>query len=288
MQRYSNPFIGQNGYGRGQSPGTINLAQAGVHTFAPDLANIASNTPYVQRNVVPFLIEPPRFFEFLPNRDLATRCLKAFIEKHTRTINGLNQQLTVETAENLYGGSGERLQVATNVTRAISTPTFGGWELQGRAITKFINWWIRYGIGDENTKVPLVVADGLVTAEQYDATFYGATVLFVEPDATFSEPIAAWLGTNMYPAAGVPWEGRKDASVLGQNLEYDIEFTMAADVGMGVTLFAREMLRSLNLRGMNPSDRRLWFTGVSADVAAAQNGLQTQLAEGAAARQNLG
>ncbi len=288
MERFTSPFIGQNGYGRGQSPNTINLAQAGTHTMAPDLANLASNTPYVQRNVIPFLIEAPRFFEFLPNRDLAVRCLKAFIEKHTRTINGLNQQLTVDTADNPYGGSGEAIKVATNVTRAQSNPTFGGWELQGRAVSRFIKWWIQYGIGDENTKVPLVVADGLVSAEKYDASFYGCTILFVEPDATFSEPVSVWLGTNMFPLATPPWEGRKDASQLGTNLEFDIELSMVSDVSIGATMFAREMMRSLNLRGMNPNDRRLWFTGVSADVGAAQNGLNQQLTEGAAARQNIG
>lgn len=288
MQRFTNPFIGQNGYGRGQSPNTINLAQAGTHTMAPDLANVATNTPYVQRNLIPFLIEAPRFFEFLPNRDLATRCLKAFIEKHTRTINGLNQQIQVDTADNLFGGSGESLKAATNVTRTPSSPTFGGWELQGRAVTRFIKWWIQYGIGDENTKIPLVISDGLVAAEQYDATFYGATILFVEPDPTMTEPVSVWLGTNMFPLATPPWEGRKDASQLGQNLEFDIEFSMVSDVSVGATIFAREMLRSLNLRGLNPNDRRLWFTGVSADVAAAQNGLQQQLTEGAAARQNVG
>ncbi|MNE09916.1 hypothetical protein D3C80_1026100 [compost metagenome] len=133
-----------------------------------------------------------------------------------------------------------------------------------------------------------MVADGAVRADQYDASFYGATILFVEPDASFSEPISAWLGTNMFPLATPPWEGRKDAGQLGQNLEFDIEFSMVSDVSVGTTIFAREMMRSLNLRGMNPNDRRLWFTGVSADVAAAQNGLQQQLVEGASARQNVG
>ncbi|MNL06061.1 hypothetical protein D3C87_1266860 [compost metagenome] len=92
----------------------------------------------------------------------------------------------------------------------------------------------------------------------------------------------------MFPLATPPWEGRKDAGQLGQNLEFDIEFSMVSDVSVGTTIFAREMMRSLNLRGMNPNDRRLWFTGVSADVAAAQNGLQQQLVEGASARQNVG
>lgn len=286
VDRYDNPFMGDHAFGRGQVANMVNLGQAGVDTFAPDLANLASNTPYVQRNVIPFLIEAPRFFQFIPDADVLVRCLKAFIENHTRTINGLNQQINVDNAEALYGGSGERIQIATNVTRQVSNPSFGGWELQGRAISRFIKFWITYGIGDENTKIPLVVSDGQVAAEDYDATFYGATVLFVEPDPTFTDVVSAWLCTNMYPTATPPWEGRKDASQLGQNLEYDIEFTAMTDVSIGTQLYARQLLRSLTVKGLNPNDRRLWLSGISADVQAAANGLEAQLVAGAAARQN--
>lgn len=284
MSRYNNPFIGDTGYGKGQSPNTINLSQAGTVQFAPDLANIASNTPYVRRNVVPFLIEAPRFFQFTSNPELAVRCLKALIENHTRTIDGLNQQITVETDDALYGGSGERIQVATNVTRATSSPSHGMWELQGRAITRFVKWWITYGIGDENTKVPLVVADGQVEAADYDQTFYGATILYVEPDPTFTDVVSAWLCTNMFPTATPTWEGSKDASILGQKLDITLEFTAATDVSMGTLLFARSLLQSLNVGGLNPNENPLWLENVSADVQKATNGIANQLEQGAAQR----
>jgi hypothetical protein len=284
MTRYTNPFVGNTGYGRGLAENTINLSQAGTVQFAPDLANIAANTPYVRRNVVAFLIEAPRFFQFTSNPDLAVRSLKALIENHTRTIDGLNQQLTVDTAEAPYGGSGERIQVATNVTRATSAPSHGMWELQGRAVSRFIKWWITYGIGDENTKVPLVVADGQVSAEDYDATFYGATILYVEPDPTFTDVVSAWLCTNMFPLGTPPWEGSKDASQLGQNLDLNIEFTAASDVSIGTIMFARKLIQSLNLAGMNPNENPLWLENVSADVQKATNGIADQLAQGASQR----
>lgn len=281
MARYSNPFASQVDYGRGAAANTIDLSQAGAQQFAPNLANLAGNTPYVRRNVVPFLIEAPRFFQYAQDPEMMVRCLKAFIENHTRTIDGLNQQISVDTAESPVGGSGESIQTATNVTRAVSRPVHGTWELQGRAISKFIRWWIRYGIGDENTKVPLVVESGDVTAENYDATFYGATILYVEPDPTFTDVVSAWLCTNMFPTATPPWEGSKDASQLGQNLDINVEFTATTDVSQGTILFARQILQNLNLAGMNPNENRLWFESVGADVQSATNGLAGQLEEGA-------
>lgn len=284
MSRYSNPFVGNRGYGAGQAANTIDLSQAGTQQFAPNLANIAANTPYVRRNVVPFLIEAPRFFNYAPDPDLMVRCLKALIENHTRTVDGLNQQLRVDTAEAPVGGSGERIQTATNVTREVSNPVHGMWELQGRAITKFIKWWIQYGIGDENTKVPLVVANGNVAAENYDATFYGATVLYIEPDPTFTDVVSAWLCTNMFPTATPPWEGSKDASQLGQNLDISIEFTAITDVSVGTQLFARQILQNLNLLGLNPNENPLWIENLSADVQSANIGVADQLKEGAEKR----
>jgi hypothetical protein len=284
MARYTNPFIGNRAYGQGQAVNTIDLSQAGSVQFAPNLANLAGNTPYVRRNVVPFLIEAPRFFQYAPDPDLMVRCLKAMIENHTRTIDGLNQQLTVDTAEAPVGGSGERIQTATNVTRAVSNPSHGMWELQGRAISKFVKWWIQYGIGDENTKVPLVVSNGQVRAEDYDATFYGATILYVEPDPTFTDVVSAWLCTNMFPTGTPPWEGSKDAGQLGQNLDINIEFTATTDVSVGTMLFAKQIMQSLNLAGMNPNENPLWLENISADVRKANNGIETQLEEGASQR----
>jgi len=281
MSRYTNPFIGNRLYGRGAAVNTVDISQSGTYQFAPNLANLAANTPYVRRNVVPFLIDAPKFFQYADNPDMMVRCLKAFVETHTRTIDGLNQQLTVDTAEAPTGGSGERIQTATNVTRAVSNPTHGCWELQGRAISKFVKWWIQYGIGDENTKVPLIVSNGRVRAEDYDQTFYGATVLYIEPDPTFTDVVDAWLCTNWYPTGTPPWEGSKDASQLGQNLDINLEFAALTDVSVGVRLYARELLQRLNVAGMNPNERPLWTEGVSADVRSANNGLDDQLREAA-------
>lgn len=284
MKRYTDPMAPKSGYGAGGAANTMNLAQAGTDTFRPDLANLASNTPYVSRNVVPFLLEAPRFFRYAKDSNQLVRSLKAYIENHCRTIDGLQQTITVDTADAPWGGSGEVIQTATNVTRARSNPSLGCWELQGRAIQRFLRWWITYGIGDENTKVPRIVAEGNIPPEKYDASFYGATVLFIEPDPTFQDVTNAYLCTNMFPLSSGPWESRKDASQIGQNLDLNIEFSAMTDVSEGVIMYAKQLMRTLNIKGMNPNDTRSWIENISADVQAARNGIKEQLIQSAGNR----
>lgn len=284
MSRYDNPFVPRTGYGLNSAANTINLAQAGTRQFAPDLANLASNTPLVTRNIVPFLIEAPRFFRYAPNSSQLVRSLKAWVENHVRTIDGLQQGHQTDQGEAPVGGSGERIQTLTNVTRQVSNPSFGCWELQGRSIQKFLRWWITYGGADENTKIPRIVADGLIDASKYDQTFMGATILFVEPDPTFQDVVSAWLGTNMWPMNNGQWEGRKDASQIGQTLDLNIEMTALMDTSEAVVSYAREVMQSLNVGGLNPNETRMWTEGISADVRAADMGIESQLQEGARQR----
>ena len=285
--RWNDHLVGQNSYNRTGSSNAVDPAKAGTRVFAPDLANVASNSPYVRRNVIPFLIEAPRFFDFHPQADRLVAGLKAFIEVHSRSIDGLNQQLTVDSGEAPWGGSGERIQTPTNVTRATSNPTHGCWELQGRSITKMIKWWIKWGIGDENTKVPLITTLPSFTeadVREYNQTFFGATVLYIEPDPTMREVVSAWLCTNMYPTGTPAFEGSKDASQLGQTLDLNVEFTAFTDVSEGTELFARRMLQRINMAGMNPNDKEVWWENTSADVARQANGLVEQVQRSASNR----
>lgn len=288
--RYQDPRFGRQVYNRAGSSNMVDMAKAGSRVFAPDLANLASNSPYVRRNVIAFLIEAPRFFQYHPQADRLVAGLKAFIETHTRTIDGLNQQIQVDSGESPFGGSGERIQVPTNVTRAVSNPTHGAWELQGRAITKFIKWWITYGIGDENTKVPLITTLPTFDEEAgriYDITFHGATILYVEPDPTMTQVVSAWLCTNMYPTTTPPWEGSKDVGQLGQQVEVNVEFTATTDTSEGTEEFARQMLQRINLAGMNPNDNPVWWENIHADVTKAQNGVVDQIQRSASQRMSF-
>lgn len=283
-KRFNNPYAPRSGYGANASENMMNLAQAGTFVTAPDLANLAANTPYVSRNLIAILLEAPRFFRYASNQNQLIASLKALIEKHCRTIDGLNRTVTAEFADAPVGGSGEVISAVSNVTRATSRPSLGAWELQGRTIQHFLEWWILYGLGDPNTKVPLIVSDGLVRPEHYNQTFAGCTVLFIEPDPTMQDVVSAYLCTNMQPTTTGDWSNRKDVAQIGQNLDLTIEFTALTDSSTGVKLYAREVLQSMDLSGLNPNDIQMWEEKISADVLGQRNGLVDQLAEGASKR----
>lgn len=281
MARYNSPFAPQSGYAANASANMMNLAQAGSRVMAPDLANLASNTPHVNRNLIPILLEAPRFFRYTSQNAQLVRSLKALIENHVRTIDGLQQGITADMSEVQVGGSGETISVATNVTRAQSRPSMGCWELNGRAIQHFLKFWITYGMADENTKVPRIVSDGIVKPENWSQTFAGMTCIFIEPDATFQDVVSAYLCTDMKPTSTGPWEGRKDASQIGQTLDLSIEFTALTDVSEGTKMYARQLLQQMQLGGLNPAETRTWMENISADVLAARVGITDQLQEAA-------
>lgn len=281
--RYDDKFALGRAYGRDAPDNTIALDQAGTRQFAPNIDNIAGNSPYVQRNVIPILLQAPRFFQFMDNSQMWVRSLKAIVERHTRNVTGLNRSKNVDYAEAPVGGSGERIQVPINVTREVSSPVHTMNELQGRAVARFFDDWISWGIQDENTGHPLVISNGNVRNVDYDATFSGMTVLYFEPDATFTEVVAAWLCTNMMPT-NIPWEGQMDASQGGQYNDISMTFTAMTDISVGTMNLARNIMQSMNLGGMNPQETAILINKVSADVAAADNGRKEDLDWGAANR----
>ncbi|MOA63654.1 hypothetical protein D3C78_1894530 [compost metagenome] len=49
-------------------------------------------------------------------------------------------------------------------------------------------------------------------------------------------------------------------------------------------MYARQLFRTLNIKGMNPNEQRSWIESISADVRAANIGLRDQLEKGATNR----
>lgn len=274
-------FKGPSAYGRHGSENMLDLAQAGPRQYAANIDNLAGNSPFVRRNVIPILIEAPRFFQFMDDPNTMVSALKQLIEVHTRTVTGLNRTLRVTSGEVPTGGSGEVWQTPTNVTRERSNPVHTAPEIQGRSITNFIGTWINWGIADENTKVPLVVTQKNVQAKDYDATFYGMTVLYIEPDPTHTTVVNAILCTNMYPTEQPSYESSMDlAGFGGDTEEVSIPFTATSDVSVGVRLLAQKILNDLDVRGLNPNDTQILLQDISADVKASEVGQKKQLDDG--------
>lgn len=259
-------------YGAENTAPMVDIAVTGQHGHSDNLETYISNTLYVSKPLIAFLIDAPRGFQLLENGDKLTAALKAFIETHSETIEGLNASITIDVADAPVGGSEEIQQDVTNITRARSAPVHTVTERYGEAYTNFfIHGWVYPLMGDPETKFPGIAYSDIEVSDLL-ADMTSATVLYVEPDATGKKVQKAFLVTNMKPNNEFEIVASRDKRSGGQTRQLSVEFTAIQQVGYGVNKFAQKMLSELQMSGANPHYRKAFIDGISADVEAIETG----------------
>ena len=262
--------------GRAQSEGVTNpmldLRYGGQFGLANALGEWVSNAAYVQRNMFPILIAAPKFFQNSIHSASLTAQLRALVELHPRSIEGLQSGLTVDTTTTPVGGAGEEQDEIINVKRARSAPVFNFFEKYGRPIQSFLSWWIQYGLMDPDTKQANVgtLASGYPTDMLPDQ--YAMTMMFIEPDPTHRRVVKSWLCTNMFPKGTGDIIGRRDVTSALSLQELSIEFTAITQVGLGVDRFAQQIMDTINITNANPYLREAFIREISQEVLNANVG----------------
>lgn len=258
------------GYTRDIDRPILDLKYGGQNGWSPNLTEWTSNQAYVSRPLHCILLEAPKMFTVMPNPEKWVSSLKAMFEMHAYAIEGFNAELKVATESHDVGGGGEKQFEVVNVTREASTPKFTFIEKYGRPIQTFLDYWIRYGLMDPETKFALLGTMGSAAVEDMLADWYSATCLFVVPDPLHKTVDKAWLTTNMFPTSTGAITGKRDLKSGQEMLTLDIEFPGISQYGLGVNKFAQEILDKINTTNSDPFMRPAFATGVSADVANAK------------------
>lgn len=214
----------------------LNLAYGGTNRFIASLgtkingmtfAEWNSNAPYIKMNVIPVLLDYPKFFDFMPNSDQWIMILKSLMEKLPLTIDGLNSTINVEFDES-PATRHEVLEEATNSTRERSSITYNFKERANRSIQNFLDIWIRYGIMDPDTSTALV-SQFIDSPDQYNGiylpNFKSCTMMFIEPDLMRKQVVNAWFCTNMQPKTTGEITGKADIRSAAEAPELSIGFT---------------------------------------------------------------
>ena len=267
--------------GRAQSEGATNpmldLRYGGQFGLSNSLGEWVSNAAYVQRNMFPILIAAPKFFQNSIHSASLTAQLRALVELHPRSIEGLQSGLTVDTTTTPVGGAGEEQDEIIDVKRARSAPVFNFFEKYGRPIQSFLSWWIQYGLMDPDTKQANVgtLATGYPTDMLPD--WYSATGIFIEPDPLHRKVVRSWLCTNMFPKSTGDITGRRDLTSAMALPDLSIEFTALSQVGAGVDLLGQKMMDYLNVTNANPNMRSAFIQDIAQDVLAVQQGYKSKI-----------
>lgn len=248
-------------FARGKHQPMVDLKRGGQHGHLNDYEAWCSHAPYVRQNTIPRLITAPRGYRDLPNPQIWYTALKSIIELHSKTIGGLNSTLSVDSAQQAFGGAGEQHDVPVNVTRARTEPSHSVDEKYGRPVTEFLEGWILNLIGDPETKYPNVLKQEGVIVPDLLPDYYSCSVLYIEPDPTGRRCMHAWYVTNMYPTEGPSREGARDMTSSKEDLTIDITFTGITQTGIGVNNFGQLVLDALNMANVNPHHRPVYHHG---------------------------
>jgi len=270
MGRVTNAILTDKAYNQSETP-MLDLEYGGMFGWSPNLTEWVSNQAYINRDIICFVLEAPRFFQLMPNPDKWISSLKALMEVHTYTIEGLNMGLTVDTEEHPVGGAGEMMEEYTNVTRARSQVSTTVREKYGLPVSNFLYNWIVYGMMDPDTKYAL---SGTLPEAPEDALadWYTMTCLFTEPDPTHTRPLKSWIGAGMFPKNTGDIIGRKARTDGGSGIEINIEWTGIYQSGRGPNKLAQKLLDSINLIGANPYTKPAFVDDIHPDIKAAENG----------------
>jgi hypothetical protein len=194
--------------------------------------------------------------------------LKALFELHARTIEGMNGGLKVDVEEHPLGGAGEQQQEIVNVTRERTQPKFSFIEKYGRPVQTLLDYWIRYGMMDPDTKFALLGTMNNANVKDLLADWYSASCLFMVPDPLHKTVDKAWITTNMFPMSNGDITAKRDLTTSQEMLTLDIEFAGMSQTGLGVTQFANTILASINTANADPFMKAGFLNRISPDVAA--------------------
>ena len=256
----------------GMTNPTLDPSIGGQLGYDKDLRFWVNNANLKQINLIPILIEGPAAWRYLNNAEKRYEILRAMVELHPRSIEGLDATLNVAVDGTPVSGDGQTQQEFVNVTREVSQPTFVWDDKYGRPIGLTLEDWVLQTMADPATKVAnIITQDGQRPTDMLPDN-YTMTMLFIEPDPTHRHVIKAFLCTNMFPQGKIAdYTARRDVTQSMNLVQYSQQFTALTTVGAGVNQVAQSVLDGIQFTGANPNMRAAFIREISKDVLAASN-----------------
>lgn len=269
MSRVTNALLNGEAFDQSVKTPMLNPTFGGQFGYSPDQSQWVSNAAYIAKPTIALLIEAPKFFEYMNNPQVWVQTLKAMVEVHPTSIEGLNATREVEFAEHNVGGAGEVQHEIVDSKRTRTDPTFNYVERVGRPFQNFLQYWIDYGMMHPETKHPLITTLSGTSPGDWLPDMYTATVLFIEPDTQFKNVVKSYLSTNMMPHGTGDITSKRDLNSQQEILNLGINFTALTQTGAGVDAFAQTILTKLNMGRANPQNRPAFVQSMDANVQSA-------------------
>ena len=283
MYRLRNTFITSQSYQNGSTAPVADLRNGNQMGFMPIYSQMVSTAPFVRQNLIPVLMKAPEGFNDLPDKDELIGALKALMEERMLSIDGVVDNLSVDTATVPFGPT-EVLEVPTAVSRDTNNPSYMWQEVEGRAISNFWYNYILMLIEDPDIRAPGAITTSLGSLRTDRLMdYYAFSMLFIEPNINLNRVVNAVLIGNMFPKTPGPREMGFDKTAAQQTVQVNVQFTGLTQRGYGVKQLAQRILDEINFVGANPQTREAFMDGTDADVRAITDvGYRERIAEAVA------
>lgn len=175
-----------------------NLKSGAQLGLGPHLAQLDAATPMVLNPIYPIVTHSPTMFRGLPHFD---EVLKALIEKHAKSISGIDFEYQLEGSPTPVGHDGQQLYMPTQSRRSAVTPQFTWQDVSGNLVWNFFANWIRMcRHPDTQASLTAAIEQGGEAVPQLMSSF-SMDVLFIQFDVTLKPEniIDAFMITSMWP-----------------------------------------------------------------------------------------
>jgi len=229
----------------------------------------SSNTAYVTSDIIAIPLNSPKFFlEFDTTQSKYLR--KVWIDMMSilpTTIEGFNSTLTVENDTVEYGASASLvMKEYTRVTKATTDIVNTYVERQGMPINEFLEFLIRYGVGNEYTQVPEIASVQGVRAKFKGKTrlqdYYTGSALYMELDKMHVNVNKAWYAVAMRPETGGEVTAKRDLASANEVTRYTIPINAMVDTNAAIKAFAQIVLDKMTIFNLNASISTIVPVGV--------------------------
>lgn len=264
------PFLGSKN-------GTVaNIPQAGQLGVGSHLTMLDGSTPETFNPVVPIVTHTPTMMD---ERGSMAAVLKALIERHTKSISGIDIEYTLESADSFTLADGQAAKVPTKSKRAAISPTMTFPEVTGNLVWNFFREWIGMIDHPDTHASKLTSMPTFGEIDPFVYSYFSMDICWIQFDRTYlpKNIIDASFTTMMFPTSGGGPLGMKKDVGATEVMERSVTFEGIAQHNDNTKAAGIAIAEVLQLHKAN-YDLAVPVATTISDIAS-DKGVQAEIAE---------
>lgn len=247
---------------------TINNIMKGAQLgIGPHLPKIDGSTPLVMAPVVPIITHMPTMFNKIPQMK---EILKALVERHTKTISGIDFGYEMDEASAYTLADGQEAKIPTKNKRTQISPNMTFAEIQGNLVWNFFRQWMHMISSPDTHFSSMAAVTNDATLDPFVYSYFCMDMLLIQFDPTMlpKNIIDAAFITTMYPKTTGQIGFNKEVTTV-TSPERSVDFTGILQHNSAVYKSAVAIAETLSLHKGNWN----FATPVATEIEPNANGL---------------